>query len=122
MKKFLSVSALSMLPLVALAQGFNPPPQTTNVTTLFNFVNDIANWFIPFATTLAVIYFIWEVGKYVVAADDKAKGEARKGMINGAIALFVVVSIWGIIRFIGTTVGVQQGGTNCIIDPNATGC
>lgn len=127
MKKFLSVSAMALLPFVALAQ-VNPGnlgvtnPNTSNVTTLFNFVNDIANWFIPFATTLAVIYFIFEVGKYVVAADDKAKGEARKGMINGAIALFVVVSIWGIIRFVGTTVGVQQGGTNCIINPNAPGC
>lgn len=121
MKKFLSVSALSMLPFVALAQ-IQGVANTTQLESLFDFVNFVTNWFIPFATTLAVIYFIWEVGKYVLAGDDKAKGEARKGMINGAIALFVIVSIWGIIRFIGTTVGVDQGGTNCIIDPNGPNC
>jgi hypothetical protein len=124
MKKFLSVSAMALLPVIAFAQVQGTPQvgQGSQIGQLFDFVNDIANWFIPFATTLAVIYFIFEVGKYVVAADDKAKGEARKGMINGAIALFVVVSIWGIIRFIGTTVGVDQGGTNCIIDPNGPNC
>ncbi len=121
MKKFLSLSALSMLPVVALAQT-QGTPQTGQVTQLFNFVNDIANWFIPFATTLAIIFFIWEIGKYVFAKEDKTKLEARNGMISGAIALFVIVSIWGIIRFIGTTVGVDQGGTNCIINPNDPTC
>jgi len=31
-------------------------------------------------------------------------------MIWGLVALFVMVSVWGLVRFIGDAVGVDQGG------------
>ena len=31
-------------------------------------------------------------------------------MIYGVIALFVMVSVWGLVGLIGNTFGIQQGG------------
>ena len=119
MKKFIAfttASGLSLAPFLAFAQ------QGTQIYGILNIVQNILNVLIPIVITLGIVYFIYGVIKYVTAKDEEARKEGRTVMIYGIIGLFVIVSIWGLIRFLGTATGVGQGGTNCLIDPTLPGC
>ncbi len=53
---------------------------------------------------LALIYFIYGVAKYIMnAGDPEAQKEARSVMIWGIVALFVIVSVWGLITVLQNT-------------------
>lgn len=120
MNRFLKLTALFSpfaLPLVSLAQGpqFNTGfvvPGTTNASTILGTISSIFAVVIPILITLAVIYVIWGVIKYATASDDDAQTMARQTIIKGVIALFVIVSIWGLVAIINRTFGVEQSGTN----------
>ena len=61
---------------------------------------------------LALLVFFWGLVKFIAkAGDESAKEEGRRLMIWGVIALFVMVSVWGIILFIQTNLGIFGGGT-----------
>jgi len=66
---------------------------------------DIVSALIIVATSVALLVFIWGLVKYI----SKAEENGRRLMVNGAIALFVLFSIFGIIRWIGGEVGVRTG-------------
>lgn len=53
-----------------------------------------------------LIEFIW---KGNISIDEQKK--AKAGMFWSIAALFVMVSIWGIIGFFGSALGINQGGT-----------
>ncbi len=107
MKKFTtvatSVAALSA-PFMALA--------VTTATNVLTKVQDILDIVIPIVITLALIYFLWGVASYIMSSGDEEKRkEARNVMIWGIIALFVMVSVWGLVRFIGNTFDIGQDQT-----------
>ena len=54
---------------------------------------------VPLAFILAVLFFFWGIAKYIWSVDQD-KDKAKKVMVWGVIALFVMSSIWGIIYFI----------------------
>jgi hypothetical protein len=45
---------------------------------------------------------------YIFGKEDN-KDQAKKTMIWGVVALFIMASVWGLVKFIGDAVGV---GTN----------
>lgn len=64
---------------------------------------------IPMAFALAVLYFFWGMAKYILnAGDDDARAAGKQVMINGIIALFVMVSIYGIINLLGNFIGITN--------------
>ncbi|MFQ5662114.1 MAG: pilin [Candidatus Paceibacteria bacterium] len=57
---------------------------------------------------LAIAFFFWGLAKYILnAGDEEKKKEGRSIMIWGIIALFVMVSVWGIVRLLAETFGVR---------------
>ena len=84
---------------------------TSQLTGILTIVRLIFNTLIPIVITLGVVYFIWAVIQYTLNKTTEERAQARNHMIYGIIGLFVVVSIWGLIGFIGNTTGVQQGGS-----------
>lgn len=103
------------LPAVALAQ-----PETVGIVPdggmsalgILGVISNIFGVIIPILVTLAVIYVIWNVIKYTTASDDESQDTARKGIISGIVALFVIVSIWGLVAVLNTTFNIGQGGQN----------
>ena len=67
---------------------------------------------VPFAIGLAVLSFFWFLIEFIWKgrSDPEAKTTSLKGMGYAILALFVMVSIWGIIGFLGSVTGVGQGG------------
>jgi len=66
---------------------------------------------IPVIFGLAIVYFFWGLVKYIKSAGDpKAAGEGKSIMIYGVIAIAVMVSLYGIIAWLGGVVGLNQVG------------
>ena len=56
----------------------------------------------------SVVMFIWGVVQYVINSDEEAKKEKGKQfMIWGIIGLTVMVSVWGLVRIVGTTFNIN---------------
>ncbi|MBP6888690.1 MAG: hypothetical protein KBC21_03220 [Candidatus Pacebacteria bacterium] len=105
----------------ALAQSATyVPGQTSSQVTvnggaLLNFLallQTIVSRLVPFAVGVAVIAFFWFLIRFIWqgAEDGEARGESLKGMGWSIIALFVMVSIWGLVGFLGSVTGIGQGG------------
>ena len=60
-----------------------------------------------FLISLAVVWFIYNVIKYSMSGEEDGKEKAKSQMVNGIIALAVVVSIWGIVALLQTAFGVD---------------
>ena len=62
---------------------------------------------LPVVASLALLAFLWGLTKFIfrVGGDEKAIVEGKTLMIWGLIALFVMVSIWGIISFVSRDIG-----------------
>jgi len=89
------------VPIAALAVG---PTAGQILVTIANFVDAI----IAFLVGFGVLYFMWGVVKYVAAGDDATKRtEGRNMMIYGVIALFVMVSVWGLVNLLMATFGLN---------------
>lgn len=69
---------------------------------------------IPVLVGLAVVYFFWGIGQFILhdAGNDKAREDGKKKILWGIIALFVMVSLWGITAWIGQVVGIQGSEQN----------
>lgn len=58
---------------------------------------------------LSVLYFFWGVSLYVLHAGDESKRtEGRQVMLYGIIALTVMVSIWGLVKILTDTFGLES--------------
>jgi len=96
---FLSSAALvfaqTTLPSVELFQNPNPNLSFTEVA---NRIAGIANSVIPFLIGLAIALVVWGIFRYVAAAgDSEVIAEAKKGIIWGIIAIFMMLAFWGLV-------------------------
>jgi hypothetical protein len=63
---------------------------------------------VPLLFGFAMVLFIWGVVQYVIGTDDEAKKKKGKMfMIWGIVALVVMTSVWGLVRILGNTFGVD---------------
>jgi hypothetical protein len=103
MKKFI-VGALAVAPVLASAQ------QLGNIETLLRSIGRLIDIALPIVVALGLLAFFYGLAKFIFNADnDEARKSARAIMIWGIVALFVMVSVWGLVRFIGSAFGIQQG-------------
>jgi hypothetical protein len=65
------------------------------------------NLLIPIVFAVALLVFFWGLVMYIFGKEDD-KAQAKKTMIWGVVALFVMASVWGLVAFIGSAVGVGQ--------------
>lgn len=96
-----SVLTASALALPALAQA------QTLLDTLALF-NTFLNAAIGLMITLAIVVFFWGLIKYLWGSGSEGKSEGLQVMLWGVIAIFVMVSIWGIIRLLQSTFKVTS--------------
>lgn len=83
-----------LLPVVALAQV----PQ--NFRQVSERIVSFLNLLFPVLVSIALLVFFWGMAKYIAkAGSEEGRREGREVMIWGITALFVMVSLWGIIAF-----------------------
>lgn len=69
--------------------------------------NRILNGLVGLMILLAILAFFWGLIQYLFSGEEM-KAEGLKKMFYGVIAIFVMVSIWGIIKLLQNTFGVTQ--------------
>ena len=81
--------------------------------SLLRIAQTIVGKLVPFLIGVALLAFFWFLILFIwKGQDDPAKQqESMKGMGYSILAIFVMVSIWGIISFAGSILGINQGGT-----------
>jgi uncharacterized membrane protein SpoIIM required for sporulation len=57
---------------------------------------------------LAVLVFLWGVLQYVIAKDEDKQKEARSVMLYGIIAIFVMVSVAGLVNLLGDSLDLNK--------------
>src|SRR3990167_6635323 len=96
---FLAIASVA-LPALASAQ--------TIINTL-GFISTILNGLIGLFITLAIVVFFWGLVKYLWSMSNEDAHEGLKIMFWGIIAIFVMVSIWGLIALLQRSFRVDSG-------------
>lgn len=111
-KIILSVFAWAM-PVLAFAQTTGNEgscsDQLDTLADLFNFLSCLLYTnVVPLLITAAVVVFMWGVTQYILNADDSTKrSEGRSFIVWGLVALFVIVSVWGLVAVLQNTFGLE---------------
>jgi hypothetical protein len=113
MKKLLTIGSL---PFITAASVFAQTTGNVNGTAILNMiglVQTIVARLVPLAIGLAVLAFFWFLIQFIWKGGEE--GDARKKSLSGmgwsVFALFVMVSIWGLVQFIGSIFGIGAGGS-----------
>lgn len=114
MKKALtSISVALSSILVTYAQTTPGQVNGGAILSLLALAQTIVVRLVPFAVGLAIVVFFYYIIVFIVKgnSDPEAKGASVRGMLYSIGALFVMVSIWGLVGFLGSILGVGQGGS-----------
>lgn len=95
----------------------------SQLLSLLNLAQTFLNRFVPFLVGLAIVVFFWYLVTFIWkgAQDPEAKNTSLKAMMYSILAIFVMVSIWGIITFMGSLTGIGQGGGGDAFAPQLPG-
>ncbi len=117
-KKIILSSLLFLAPVLSFAAGptFAATADTCkqanplkSIAGFFNFFTcTIVSSIIPLLFTIATAAFIWGIIQYFLNPENEEKrSQGKSYMLWGIIALFVMVSMWGLVGVIGNTFGVK---------------
>ncbi|MDO8565104.1 MAG: hypothetical protein Q7R67_00555 [bacterium] len=81
-----------------------------NFSELIKIFTDLISLTLPVIAGLALLVFFWGLAKFImnVSGDEKAVAEGKNLMIWGLVAIFVMVSVWGILRFLYADIGFSR--------------
>jgi hypothetical protein len=91
------VAAAALAPAMAFAQA-----QITNIDGVTTKFSNIGNTVITILISLAVIWIIINVVRYLIigAGDPASRATAGQAIIWGIVGLFVILSIWGLVKIL----------------------
>lgn len=105
MKKIFKISfipTLFVFPLITFAA-------LDGIKTLIEAIGDLIKTALPITVALALLLFFWGLAKFILkSGDPTAQTEGKNRMIWGIVALFVMVSVWGIVNFIQSNLGLED--------------
>ncbi len=80
---------------------------------LLGLAQTIVSRLVPFLIGVAVLAFFWFLITFIVKGKESPDEQKKSlaGMGYSILAIFVMVSVWGIIGFFGSIFGIGQGGS-----------
>ena len=101
--KYIVLAIVAVSPFVTFAAG-----PLSGLRDLIKAVGGLINLLIPIVFGLAMIYFFWGGAQFILnSGEEKTRNEGKQKMLWGIIVLFVMFSIYGIIRTIGDSIGIR---------------
>jgi ABC-type dipeptide/oligopeptide/nickel transport system permease subunit len=131
-KKLITFLGLGLMlaPFAVFAQGTTPTVSCAagysagGIEAVICKIGSILNIIIPILIVLGVVYFVWGIVTYVISDDEEAKKAGTQRMIYGIIGLVVIVGMWGLVRIVTNTFGLDNNAQNietpCV--PGTPGC
>lgn len=105
MKKTAIISSVLLAtPFVAFAQALSP------IYTLVGSIANLVGMLVPLAIGIALLTFFYGLIRYVLVSHKGAEQakNSKSVMIWGLVALFVMVSVWGIVYLAQNALGIQR--------------
>lgn len=92
----ISLAIIALFPSISFAA-------LTTLKTLLTDFKGLMNAVISAIFALSIAFFFWGTAQFILndAGNDKTREDGKKKIIWSIVALFVMVSIWGILRAIG---------------------
>lgn len=110
-KAFIGSTLAYLAPLAAFAGG-GSSADLGFFDDLIQQIGDLINLLVPILIALALVFFLWGLVTFIWnSGDESARDEGKKKMIWGIIALFIIVSVWGLVQLLNQLTGVEQGAT-----------
>jgi uncharacterized membrane protein len=106
----LSAISAYALPIIASAQGVVSTTPQQGIIGLIQFANTALNDVMVMLITLAIVVFFWGLIKYIVSVgEERAAGLTT--IFYAIVAIFIMVSIWGVIHLLQSTFGVNNSNS-----------
>jgi hypothetical protein len=96
----------AFLPVLAFAE--------VKIKTFESLVNkfiDIIQYVIPLIFSIALVAFLWGIFQYFFSGAEK-KEEAKDFLLYGIIGLFIMVSVWGLVKILTGTFPLDTAQPN----------
>ena len=77
--------------------------EVNRILYLFDGFSPIVGTLIAVSATLVFLYFFWGLMDYI-RKDEANLENAKKRMVWGAVGIFVLVSVWGLVYFLQTAI------------------
>lgn len=104
-KTMIALGVVVLAPVSAFAADLG------NIENLLRAFGKLIGLATPIVLGIALLAFFWGLAKFIFnAGNDEKKKEGTSIMIWGAVAFFVMVTITGIVQFIGDAVGISDEG------------
>ncbi len=102
MKRFVIIAGALLLPSLVFAQ-------TTGLKGALGKFSELLNIATPLVVALALLFFFWGLAMYILnAGNEEKKAEGKNIMIWGIIALFIMVSVFGIVKVLQDTFDIKS--------------
>ncbi|MFH0846300.1 MAG: hypothetical protein V1851_02815 [Patescibacteria group bacterium] len=96
--KYAFILGLSVFPFLTKAAAAG-----RGVMNLITDAKALVSALFPLVASCAVLFFIYALTMYMLKAGDE-QAEARQQMLWGVIILFVMISVWGLVAILDTTI------------------
>ena len=96
---------ITFTPLLTFAQG---AVNSTNASDIITKISNLLGAVLPVLVALGVIYFVWGVVQYFIRDSEEAKEKGKDRIIYGIIGLVVIVGMWGLVRIVTNTFGLNN--------------
>jgi len=102
MKKILAGASLLSFPFLAFA--------VTDLSSIIDLAGDLLNQIVPLIFAIAFVYLLWNIVQYIQAGqgDPKTRDIARDAIIFALVLLFVMSTVWGLVKIIANTADVEE--------------
>lgn len=110
--KNIIISSCILVPFFSFGNVFaqTANPALASTVNIFVSIGQIVSTISSFAIAVVFLYFFWTVIEFLRAEPGK-KDEARKSLLYGILAIFIVVSIWAIVGFLQGLFGLSTSDT-----------
>lgn len=91
------IAVLALAPTLAYAQA------VTNFSGLVGKIYGMLASLVPIIISLTVIVFLWGIFQLVQSNNEDSRKDAIRIITFGVVALFVMVSVWGLVAILSNT-------------------
>lgn len=105
MRNIIVISSIGFLPKFVFAQT-----EGNFIVKFFDFLDGFISGLFPVMVAIAILAVGYTIIKYLASNDIAERGIYKAGIINSVIGLFVIMTLFGIVRLMAQNLGITEIG------------